>query len=72
MSDKIARVSMETFHEGDVVIADAGDVLAVSVIAVEGRPGLLDEVMVRRLRARLSEWILKQQPKRRATVKHMT
>lgn len=51
---------METFSEGDVVIADAGDVLAVSVVAVEGKPGLLDAARARLLRAWLSEWLLRQ------------
>jgi len=49
---------METFHEGDVVIADAGEVLAVSVVAKGEKPGVLTEAMVVRLRARLSEWLL--------------
>ena len=51
-------VRMETFHEGGVVIADAGGVLAVSVVAKDGRPGLLDATQARLLRARLSQWLL--------------
>lgn len=33
---------------------------AVSVVAKEGKPGLLNEEEVRRLRARLSEWLLRR------------
>lgn len=55
---------METFYEGGVVIADAGDHLAVSVVAAEGKPGLLDVAKVRRLRARLSEWLMAQASKK--------
>ena len=51
-----------TFHEGDIVVADAGEVLAVSVVAEEGKPALLDAVLARQLRAWLSEWLLRQPP----------
>lgn len=51
---------METFHEGEVVVADAGEVLAVSVVAEKGKPGLLDATQARLLRARLSQWLLRQ------------
>ncbi len=51
---------MWAFHEGDLVIADAGEVLAVSVVAPIGKPGILDASQARQLRAFLSEWILRQ------------
>ncbi len=51
---------MSTFYDGDVVVADAGDVLAVSVVAEKGKPGLLDAAQARQLRAWLSEWLLRQ------------
>lgn len=48
---------LPSFHENFVVLADAGDRIAVSLVGPIDVPGVLGEAQARKLRAWLDQWL---------------